>query len=387
MNARVFDLAERAMNGLRRGRTTGSCAAAAVKAALDYLLTETVQEEVNITLPEGNFYLPVPVQSIEALPDGSVKAEVVKMAGDDPDQTDGATIYAIVSLNKDKDHPGVRFFAAEGVGTVTAPGIRVPVGEPAINPVPRRMICQVVEELLQQTKQANTCPPGVDIKIGCVGGEEIAKRTFNPRLGIKGGISILGTTGIVEPMSLAAYQAAIEVYIRVALSAPGPANTVAYLPGNIGLKFARQVLQLNEKQTVHISNFVGYALAATEAYLEETDGELATLYLLGHPGKLAKLLDGVSDTHSQKSKMATSAVAKVAEQKAFSRDLVNICLEANTVEAIIETTRDNPELSLNLWSSVQSSIETEVAKRKLKRIKNIAVRLFDMSGHQLGKNS
>jgi len=177
-----FDLSVLAGNGLRRGRTTGTCATAAVKAALHLLLRGEQKSHVAVTLPGRVYYLVVPVQAVEMRPDGSVRAEVLKDGGDDPDNTHGATIFAEVARNEAE---AVRFFAGQGVGTATLPGLRVAVGEPAINPVPRQMMRQAVLEVTREQ--------GFDLTIGCENGEAIARKTFNPRLGIVGGISILGT--------------------------------------------------------------------------------------------------------------------------------------------------------------------------------------------------
>jgi cobalt-precorrin-5B (C1)-methyltransferase len=383
---RLYDLEVRAMNGLRRGRTTGSCAAAAVKAAVHFLLYQEVLETANVRLPDQLYFLPVPIAAIERLGDGAIKAAVIKYAGDDPDQTDGATIFAVVRRNTVNQ---LRFFAGPGVGTATEPGLRVAIGEPAINPVPRAMIRLSIEDELKndelkndelQSEQSADFEMGFDVEIGCVDGEKITKRTFNPRLGILGGISILGTTGIVEPMSLAAYQASIEVYIRVALAELGKA---AFLPGNIGLNFAKEKLGITGKKLVHISNFIGFALDYTVAYLDEIDKELDELWLLGHPGKLAKILDDVWDTHSSKSAMATNAVADVAEKIGFASDIVQSMRFANTVEAIIEHADISQANSQLLWRAVEGAIATKAATR-LSRVKRLEVRLFNMSGKMLG---
>ncbi|MDP3506360.1 MAG: cobalt-precorrin-5B (C(1))-methyltransferase CbiD [Candidatus Melainabacteria bacterium] len=378
---RLYDLELRALNGLRRGRTTGSCAAAAVKAAIHFLLCHEVLETVDVGLPDQVSYLPVPIAAIERLDDGAIKASVIKYAGDDPDQTDGAIIFAVVRRNTVNQ---LLFFAGPGVGTATEPGLRVAIGEPAINPVPREMIRQSIEDELNSDLSRNDefddFKFGFDVEIGCVDGEKITKRTFNPRLGILGGISILGTTGIVEPMSLAAYQASIEVYIRVALAELGKA---AFLPGNIGLNFAKEKLGITGKKLVHISNFIGFALDYTVAYLDEIDEELDELWLLGHPGKLAKILDDVWDTHSSKSAMATNAVADVAEKIGFASDIVQSMRSANTVEAIIEHAGISQANSQRLWGAVEDAIATRAATR-LSRVKKLQVRLFNMSGKMLG---
>ncbi|WP_016834948.1 cobalt-precorrin-5B (C(1))-methyltransferase CbiD [Herbaspirillum lusitanum] len=383
-----FDLAVPAPNGLRRGRTTGSCATAAVKAALTMLLRGEKIDKAEVSLPDGKHYLLVPIQDVRQLDghDGKrVRAEVLKDGGDDPDNTHGATIFAEVARN---DAGEIRFKAASGVGTATQPGLRVAVGEPAINPVPRQMMRLAVAEVLEELNiQGET---GFDLAIGCEDGQKIAQKTFNPRLGIVGGISILGTSGIVEPMSLASWIASIEVYIRVALaddSKPdGVASCVAYLPGKIGRTFARDELGLPEARSVQIANFLGDALDFTQSALAEQDAALDVLWLAGHPGKLAKVLDGVWDTHSSKSNMAMGGVARVASELAaelgFSAALIADMESANTVEAAIERLKKEPG-AVALWRAIEARIAA-LAQARLPSVKRVEVRLFDLEGNLLG---
>lgn len=369
-----FDLNVLALNGLRRGRTTGSCATAAVKAALRLLLQGVRLSKVDIGLPDGAHYLSVPVQAVEWMEPGqTVRAEVIKDGGDDPDNTHGATIFAEVRRN---DAGEVRFFAGRGVGTATLPGLRVAVGEPAINPVPRKMMRQAVQDVAGESGQ------GFDLTIGCEGGEVIATRTFNPRLGIVGGISILGTSGIVEPMSLATWIASVEVYIRVALA--GGQQCVAYLPGKIGREFAADVLQLPEKRTVQIANFLGDALDFTEQVLVEERRTLDVLWLAGHPGKLAKVLDGWWDTHSSKSKMAMGGVARVAAEMGYAPAMVQQIENANTVEAAMDILRQEPGAPA-FWREIEQRIAA-LARGRVPSARRIEVRLFDLAGNLLGEH-
>jgi cobalt-precorrin-5B (C1)-methyltransferase len=231
-----FDLGQLAANGLKRGYTTGSCATAAVKAALLKLVCNESPNEVNVTLPDGAQYLTIPIDCIRDEDDGTMRADVIKDAGDDPDQTHRARIFARVKRNRTGE---IVFLRGEGVGIVTQPGMQIDIGSPAINPVPRRMMIHAVHEVLNEGEGSRDA--GFDLQIGCENGEDIAKRTFNPRLGIQGGISILGTTGIVEPKSMAAFQASIEIYIRVALGG-NPAELVL-APRNIAKRVARSSLQ------------------------------------------------------------------------------------------------------------------------------------------------
>lgn len=367
-----FDLSVLAPNGLRRGRTTGSCATAAVKAALYLLLHGERLTQVQITLADDVHYLTVPIQDCRSLNEHTVRAEVLKDAGDDPDNTHGATLFAEVRRNNEGQ---LRFFAGSGVGTATQPGLRVAVGEPAINPTPRNMMRQAVVEVSGNKGE------GFDLIIGCINGEAIAKKTFNPRLGIVGGISILGTSGIVEPLSLASWIASIEVYVRVALG--NDANCIALLPGKIGRVYAKEALGLPEQRSVQIANFLGDALAFVQQALAEEQRDLEVLWLLGHPGKLAKVLDGVWDTHSSRSDMAMSVVARVAGERGFDSRLVQELAQANTVEAAMDRLKNEPGAQA-LWTDIEQRIAALVHQR-IPAVKQVEVRLFNLQGDSLGE--
>ncbi|KXS31853.1 MAG: Cobalt-precorrin-5B C(1)-methyltransferase [Candidatus Gallionella acididurans] len=375
-----FDLSVLAPNGMRRGRTTGSCATAAVKAALCLLLRGERCTQVQVTLPDGAHYLVVPIQESRRLDQHTVRAEVLKDGGDDPDNTHGATIFAEVRRNNAGQ---ICFFAGGGVGTATQPGLRVAVGEPAINPVPRQMMRQAVAEVLRDgavSEQTEGQVQGFDLTIGCENGETIARKTFNPRLGVLGGISILGTSGIVEPLSLASWIASIEVYVRVALG--DGAERVAFLPGKIGRTYAREVLSLPEKRVVQIANFLGDAIDFMQLALDEESRQLDTLWVLGHPGKLAKVLDDVWDTHSSRSGMAMGCVARVAAELGFEPRVVQEIDNANTVEAAMERLKGERGAQA-LWVEIERRIAVRIGER-VPAAKRVEVRLFDLSGNTLG---
>ena len=199
---------------LRSGFTTGSCATAATRAALRGLLTRETQHSATITLPDGET-VTLPVSSC-VFTDSNCTCGVIKDAGDDPDVTNGYTVLSTVSLTT---QPGIQFLPGEGVGTITLPGIGIPIGEPAINQTPRRMITNEIEQLLH----SHGLHSGVSVRISVPGGSELAKKTFNPRLGITGGISIIGTSGIVRPFSSEAFVNSIrkEIQVARALGCPG----------------------------------------------------------------------------------------------------------------------------------------------------------------------
>lgn len=378
-----FDLIAPAPNGLRRGRTTGSCATAAVKAALYLMLCNQRPEQVKVVLPGGMHYLAVSIKSCQWVDADTVRAEVVKDGGDDPDKTHGAIIFAEVRRNATRD---VCFKAGKGVGIATQPGLRVGVGEPAINPVPRQMMRHAVAELLTEAGSRTGSNPdhqGFDLTIGCEQGEKIALKTFNPRLGVVGGISILGTSGIVEPFSLASWIASIEVYVRVALA--GQATSVAYLPGKIGQQFAQKVLGLPPQRIVQIANFIGETLDFTQQALQEENRRLDVLWLAGHPGKLAKLLDGVWDTHSSRSNMAMEAVARTAAGCGFDAQLVAAVKQANTVEAAMEQLKNEPRAK-ELWMKIEQTVG-ELVQQRVPSVNRVQVRLFSLKGEALGQGA
>ncbi|WP_343216522.1 cobalt-precorrin-5B (C(1))-methyltransferase CbiD [Deinococcus aestuarii] len=366
-----LDLNLPASNGMRRGFTTGSAATTALKAALLLLVRAETTGEVEITLPDGDQSLLLPVQNVR-LTDVGAYAEVVKDGGDDPDATHRATLWVTVTPLPDPRLP-MTFHAGEGVGTVTAPGIRVPVGEPAINPVPREMMRRAAHEVAGHEAFAVT--------VGCVNGEAIARKTFNPRLGIVGGISILGTTGIVEPMSLEAYMASVEVYVRVAVHARPEA--VVLTPGKLGRDYAREALNVPPQAIVQMSNFVGAALNALQNALEETGHPLPLLLVAGHPGKLAKVLNGDWNTHSQHSGMAMNAVARVAEGLGVDAPTVQALAEANTVDACVALLAEH-ERGAEVWEEVARQVAQALHERA-SGVGRVRVALFALDGTGLGE--
>ena len=267
---------------LRFGYTTGSCAAAAAKAAAWMLLTGKRKETISLITPKG-VTLTLPVLEIKMEP-GRVRCAIAKDSGDDPDVTNGTLVFAEVTV---KEESGIAIDGGIGVGRVTKKGLDQPVGNAAINSVPRQMIRENLEEILTLTDTKQ----GLNVVISVPEGEALAKQTFNPRLGIVGGISILGTTGIVEPMSEKALVDTIRVELR-----QRKANGDAYVlltPGNYGCDFIRAGLSLNAEQAVQSSNFIGQTLDICREL-----GFKGAL-LVGHIGKLVKVSGGMMNTHSK----------------------------------------------------------------------------------------
>ena len=301
---------------LRTGWTTGACAAAAAKAAATGLLQGTVPDRVAITLPRGQ----MPTFAIEeaALGPGWAEAAVRKDAGDDPDVTHGVLIRVRV-----EHAPSLSFHAGPGVGTITLPGLPIPPGEPAINPVPRRMIDEAVSAVATEAGRT----PNFAITVSIPGGKEIARQTWNPRLGIVGGLSILGTTGIVRPFSCAAWIASIHRGIDVAQAAG--LGHVLGATGATSEAAARALYDLPEQACLDMGDFAGGLMK----YLARHPVPRFTL--AGGFAKLVKLGQGALDLHSGRSQVDFARLADTAARSGCDPDPV-AC--ANTALAALNAT-------------------------------------------------
>ena len=281
--------------GLRIGYTTGACAAAAAKAAAFALIGRRQVEGVRLLLPNG-MKADFKIERCLFDKDRAI-CSVIKDAGDDPDVTDGAEVCAQVEWSK----LGISIEGGEGVGRVTKPGLEVPVGEAAINPVPRKLIAQAVGEALG----SGIMRRGVRVTISVPRGEELAKKTLNPRLGIVGGISILGTTGVVIPYSKEAYTASISLGLSVALACG--CQEVILTTGRRSEKFAQGKFKLPEECFIQMGDFVGYALK------ECARKRVERAVIWGMVGKLSKLAKGIFYTHSSASEVDLDFLAEVAK--------------------------------------------------------------------------
>ena len=310
---------------LRLGYTTGSCAAAAAKAAAWMLLTGREKTAIRLMTP-GGMELELPVEEIARAP-GRVRCAIRKDGGDDPDITSGALIFAEATR---REAPGVGIDGGFGVGRVTKPGLDQPVGNAAINSVPRKMIRENVEEVLRLTD----CPGGVNILISVPEGETLAKKTFNPRLGIVGGISILGTTGIVEPMSEQALVDTIRVELRQKRT---QGDYVLLTPGNYGSDFIRDSLKIDPKTAVQVSNFIGVSLDICK----ELDFKGALL--IGHIGKLVKLGGGMMNTHSKYGDCRTEILSAMAGAEGVDADTIRAMLECVSCDDCLRLLGDRKE--------------------------------------------
>ncbi len=276
---------------MRRGWTTGACATAATKAALMQLWGGAFPSEVGIVLPRGE--TPVFPLAHHASGDGWAEVGITKDAGDDPDVTHGALIIARVRAAGQ----GVSFKAGDGVGTVTMSGLPIAVGEPAINPVPRQMMHSVVADMAAKYAQ----PVNVEITVSIPGGQDIAKKTWNPRLGIEGGLSILGTTGVVRPFSCAAWIASIHRGIDVA-RADGLTH-VAGCTGATSEKVVQSLMSLPDHGMLDMGDFAGGLLK----YLAKHP--IPRITIGGGIGKMTKLAQGAVDLHSSRSQVDFARLA------------------------------------------------------------------------------
>ena len=304
---------------LRRGWTTGACATAATKAALAALLGDGFPDPVTITLPRGQ--QPAFALAHEAEGEGYAEAGIIKDAGDDPDVTHGALV--VVRLGRGAAGSGVTFHAGAGVGIVTKPGLPLAVGEPAINPVPRQMMRQVVEAAAGLRGIA----PDFSITIGVRDGAKLAEKTWNPRLGILGGLSILGTTGIVIPYSCSAWIHSIHRGIDVA-RAMGLTHVVGST-GDASEKAAMARLGLPLEAYLDMGDFVGGLLK----YLKMHPVERVTL--AGGFAKLVKLAQGAMDLHSGRSTVDRELLAGMLRDLGAGEALVDAARRANTANEVL----------------------------------------------------
>ena len=307
---------------LARGWTTGACATAATKAALTALLTGEFPDPVTIRLPRGE--TPAFPLAREALDEAGATAGIVKDAGDDPDVTHGATILSTV--RRGEPGMGIVFRAGEGVGTVTKPGLPVAPGEAAINPVPRTMMRAEVETLCT----AHGLAPDITVTIAVPGGEAIARQTWNPRLGIVGGLSILGTTGIVHPFSCSAWIHSIHSGVDVARAAGYP--TILAATGSTSEAAARRLHPVPDTASIDMGDFAGGLLK----YLR--NHPVPHLVLAGGFAKMVKLAQGALDLHSGRSQVDFEWLADAVPD--LNQNVKQRIRDANTAAEVLAMTRD-----------------------------------------------
>ena len=350
---------------LRCGYTTGSCAAAASKAAAEMLLTGKRVDNVSLLTPKG-ITLNLEPEDVLLTP-AKVSCAIRKDSGDDPDDTNGILVYATV----EKTASGLELVGGEGVGRVTKPGLACAVGGPAINPTPRRMITEEVTKI----KERHAYAGGFKVTISIPRGTEIAPKTFNPRLGVVGGLSVLGTSGIVEPMS---DQALIQtMYAEMnSRKANGRENLLVFF-GNYGQDFSRDVLHLNIDEAVTCSNFVGDLLdyAVYKGF--------KTLLLIGHSGKLVKVAQGVMNTHSKYADCRTEFMALSALFHGADRQVVGEIYQSLTTDEVTKILQ-REKLLEPVMADVAAKIDYYMQQRVHGKLKTAALLFSNVYG-VLGK--
>jgi len=338
---------------LRTGITTGTCASAAAQAAALCLVNGSDVSEVMVELPSGRV-IPVEIESVLKTSENSAVATVKKYAGDDPDVTDGALISTSLEF-ADCDS----FVAGEGVGTITQDGLQFPPDEPAINPVPRQMIIAAI-------RSVTSTPMLITVSVN--NGEELATQTYNSRLGIVGGISILGTTGIVRPYCHKAMCEAIALTMRVANLSY---KSLFLTPGNIGTNGLNKHFDVKQEQLIEVGNEWGFPVDELKRH------NFDQITIAGHPGKLAKLLNNDWQTHSKNSGPANEKVVQIAEST-LKREFP----PTNTVEGFFMGLNASERIELGNEVSKQISIKI---KERSEVDARIDVVLFNMVGEIVGQ--
>jgi len=350
---------------LRYGWTTGACATAAAKAAYTALMTGEFPDPVEVTLPRGQ--RPAFALATTTMTEDSATVGVVKDAGDDPDVTHGALVIATV--RRAAPGCGVRFRAGEGVGTVTLPGLPVPPGEPAINPVPRQMIRGVIDEVAAARGDAGD----VEVEIAIPGGEALAAKTMNGRLGIVGGLSILGTTGIVVPYSCSSWIQSIRSGIDVARAA-----CLTHVAGSTGATSeaaVQKIYALPEIALIDMGDFVGGMLKYVRTH------PVPRVTVAGGVGKMTKLAQGLLDLHSRRGAVDLTVLARLAVGAGGSPALAERILGANTAaEAFSQAQAEGVALGDAVARAAWETASAVVASKQVE----VEIALFDRDGRLVG---
>ncbi len=352
-------------SNLRHGYTTGACAAAAAQAAAHALLTGQPVTQVQIDLPAG-ITATFAIKSCQIEGDKAT-ASVIKDAGDDPDITNGAEIVTTVQYSAE---PGIAIEGGQGVGRVTRPGLGLPTGGPAINPVPRKMILQALQGDPLYAYKGSPCK----VTISVPNGERLAQRTLNPRLGIIGGISILGTTGLVIPFSHDAYKTSISLALDVAVASE--CREVTLSTGGRSEKFARKVLDLPLEAFVQMGDFAGFSLD------ECLKRGIRHVYLCAFIGKLSKIASGNFATHVSHGQLSPDFLPAMAVGAGIPSEAAAGLRSANTArhfQEMVQATDNSRVLSLICQTAARKA--REYTGRKLE----IECLLFDFDGQLLAR--
>jgi len=347
---------------LRCGLTTGTCAAAAAAAAAQAFLMGEEPEQMTVFLPDGQRKT-LPVRKADGCP--GAEFYVIKDAGDDPDVTDGAEIHARIDWAdpedarkgfSDEGSPELHLYGGAGVGIVTKEGLEQEPGMPAINRVPREMIFRSVRQILETAEPER----GLAVTISVPGGEKMAERTFNPMLGIRGGISILGTSGIVEPMSERSVVDTIEVQIRQQKNLGR--DLLVLVPGNMGQRYVREKMGLERIPVIQCSNYIGQSLDLCAGY------EMSRVLIVGNIGKMVKLAAGIMETHSRTADGRWEIMAAHAALCGASSEQLQVLRESVTTEQMLEHL-EKWGLRQAVTDRILSEIERHLTRRAGPRMK------------------
>jgi len=353
---------------LRTGYTTGSSATAAAKSALLSIINQQKTENVDIRLPKGTL-IQIPIHSCK-FESKKAKCSVIKDGGDDPDVTHGAEI--IVELSFTEKANEIDIDGGEGVGIVTKPGLGLEINKPAINPVPKKMIIANLREVGEKI----LVKKGIRVVISVPKGRELAPKTDNPRLGIKNGISILGTSGIVIPFSTASYAASIRQNLDVAIAMGN--DTVVLTTGGRSEDFAKKVVDLPEHCFVQMGDFSGYTIQQCGKK------NIKKAYVVGFIGKLAKMAAGVKQTHVKGSKVDMNFLAELAAKANAEETVIESIKKANTARHVSEIIQENNVKGF--FELICSETYKHMRKHSEEKVP-IDVILFDFDGNTLARKS
>ncbi len=348
---------------MKYGYTTGSCAAAAAKASALMLKNKEKIDEVEIETPKG-WNLKIKICDSE-FNDKRALCSVVKDGGDDPDVTSGLKIFAeVTSIEKEE----VKIIGGPGIGKITREGLSLKVGEWAINPTPKKMILKELRKVLPLG--------GYRVKFWIPKGKTVAKKTFNPKLGIDGGISIIGTSGIVEPMSEEAFKDSIRLEMKMAMI--NKKNKAIFTFGNYGLNFCKKC-GIKEKNIIKTSNFVGDMLD------EAVDYGISEILIVGHIGKLIKIAGGIFNTHSKVADCRMEILSAYIGLNGGNKQVIKKIMEANTTEESVRILKNQEQINYNI---VYEDIVNIIKNKCMNRIQNkidIEIIMFSQSEGILGK--
>ena len=352
---------------LRTGFTTGSCATASSKAGILSIINQKKIEQIDIILPKRS-RLDIQINSCE-FTTNTAKCSVIKDGGDDPDVTHGAEIFVEVELTNNIGR--IEIDGGEGVGRVTKPGLGLEIGSAAINPTPKKMILENISEVSKEILEKN----GIMITVSVPNGKELGPKTDNPRIGIMGGISILGTSGIVIPYSTASFAAAIRQQIAVVSSMND--DSVVLTTGGRSEDFARKIIELPDHSFIQMGDFSGYTIKQCAKQ------ELKKAYVAGFIGKLAKMAAGVKQTHVKGGKVNMKFLSELAKRCDADSDTVGRILGANTArnvqEIIMEDKVDGffDEITKEACNQMRQHSEEKIP---------VEVILFDFDGKVLSRD-